>query len=123
MRQIKFRKWREGVGMFYSGGVFLEEAVQFFDLLSPTDELMQFTGLKDKSGREIYEGDILSVLNPMHEPDNVCIVEWTDAGYVYEPVDGYGYFDISTIAWAMEMGYSFQYIGNIHENPELLGQN
>ncbi|KKL84776.1 hypothetical protein LCGC14_1961420, partial [marine sediment metagenome] len=69
--------------------------------------LMQFTGLKDKNGKEIFEGDILKYENRNYE------VSWME--------DDGGFF-----AWLY--GYSIQgglflwteVIGNIYENPELL---
>jgi len=84
--------------------------------------LEQFTGLYDKNGEEIYEGDVLTVIDPNGEREVNCVVEW-DSGasaYTYEPEQGYGHFDVSSIGWAVAMGFSFEVIGNIHENPELL---
>jgi uncharacterized phage protein (TIGR01671 family) len=84
--------------------------------------LLQFTGLKDDNGAEIYEGYILSVINPNGEVDKLCVVEWDNhaGAYAYEPEGGYGDFDITSIGWAMSLGFKFTVIGNIYENPELL---
>ena len=52
MRTIKFRAWdKKSDAMIYNPLGFPE--------LYPTNELMQYTGLLDKNGKEIYEGDIL----------------------------------------------------------------
>lgn len=72
--------------------------------------VMQFTGLKDKNGKEIYEGDILRWRLGTH------LVEWISIG------DG---ADFS--GWIMpgQAGYQedtsvVEVIGNVHENPDLL---
>lgn len=76
--------------------------------------LMQYTGLKDKNGKEIYEGDIVRD-NYCDYIDDTCKVEFSQ-GYFYPLVD-------------VEEGYNcidkydpdrFEVIGNIHENPELI---
>ena len=94
-------------------------------------ELVEYIELKDckrtkkyPEGQMIFEGDILKVMNPNSERDTDCVVEWDKrGGYVCEPADGYGEFDLSTIGWAMEMEYHFEVIGNKFENPELLEVN
>ena len=91
-------------------------------------ELVEYIGLKDckrtkkyPEGEMIFEGDILKVMNPDSERDTDCVVEWDKrGGYVYEPADGYGEFDLSTIGWAMEMKYHFEVVGNIYESSFLL---
>jgi len=82
----------------------------------------QYTGLKDKNGEKIFEGDVLKVINPNDEEDNLCVVKWDNlcGGYPYEPWGGFGNFDVSTLGWAMTMEFTFEIIGNIYDNPELL---
>lgn len=79
--------------------------------ISGVSALMQFTGLHDKNGREVYEGDIFK--NPIP-----VVVEYSDrhAGYVFSPEKcGVVCYDVSQ-RWANKS----KIIGNIYENPELL---
>ncbi len=73
-------------------------------------ELEQYTGLKDKSGREIYEGDIVR--------------HWVDLGpggeAQYISVISLGPFGVCLQEWMFkEEGYLPEIIGNIHQTPEL----
>lgn len=70
--------------------------------------LMQCTGLKDKNGRLIYEGDI--VLNGLHNN----LIEWYKGGFW---INGF----VNGAKWNIHIIHdSLEVIGNIHENPELL---
>ena len=99
-----------------------DSQIIWFGQVNISAVLMQFTGLTDKNGKEIYEGDILSVENPDGYKDLLCLVEYDSnvGGYEYTPKSGYGEFETSTIGWAMGMEFEFEIIGNIYENPELL---
>ena len=123
MREFKFRAWHHGGGdprvepymtcISFSLECFWRNIEQ--DDLSV--EVMQFTGLTDKNGVEIYEGDVCVNENgriaecKYHKP-SACFdfISLNDAG------DSYGY---SPQMWK----YKLAIIGNIYENPELLKDN
>lgn len=68
-------------------------------------EVVQFTGHKDKHDREIYEGDILQIINPFDSNGRVGRFE------VKIP-------DIFT--WQSRHPFKMEVVGNIYNNPELL---
>jgi len=82
-------------------------------------ELMQFTGLLDKQGKEIYEGDIVKC----EYQEGVAIVKF-GKGYQGEPADGmYPYWGWYVDGWFDQYAFNgdeVEVIGNIYENPELL---
>jgi len=83
MREIRFRAWDEVLGEWYMDGNPLdlnyccEQGMLLFDNDSPADirdaslVLVQFTGLHDKNGTPIYEGDVLQ-----HPDGETGVVEW-----------------------------------------------
>ena len=75
-------------------------------------ELMQYTGLKDKNGVEIYEGDVVKTKNSKYKVifDKCC----------YWGVDELGKYPIYQIYNYVLDDERFEVIGNIYENPELL---
>lgn len=76
-------------------------------------ELMQSTGLKDKNGTEIYEGDIVKNIY-----DEIYVVKWFDAAFYLEEKYNGG-FDYHELHFEDNK----KVIGNIYENPELLEDN
>ena len=82
--------------------------------------LMQYTGLKDKNSKEIYEGDILLADNDYVDEGNLYLeVKWNDKQtgfYLYDTKH-----DIDCDPDEFELiGECYQVIGNIYETPELL---
>lgn len=111
MREIKFRAWN-GKSMFYSHNNQVNSDVTqltcFFNRLRDTAPIMQYTGLKDKNGKEIYEGDFVLPFSDLPKNDKSIIV--------YEV----NQFRIKgkSLYWNWEA--DIEVIGNIYENPELL---
>ncbi len=115
MREIKFRVWAHASGvMFYpdaeegwtmSGGRLRE---------LPNTTLMQYTGLKDKNGKEIYEGDIV-LLNRQGKKTPTLVL--FNGGMFHA---GYHYGSSTTLKRKALQSSLVEIIGNIHENPELL---
>lgn len=124
MREIKFRAWDiEGSKMYYDAQDTYDymhgkpesiPAIYFGELLENDQwEVMQYTGLHDKNGKEIYEGDIAK----FHRPGYGDSPKYT-VGFV----QGSFCFDSKTeIEYMHEMRLDYcEIIGNIYENPDLI---
>ena len=123
MRPIKFRCWNKRTKklVFPSSLTIPQLTGDFLITTLGTEivpkkevELMQFTGLHDKNGKEIYEGDIV---NP--NSNNPRKVYWEDNTLSWLCVDGAGDGDVDSLDYLKQ--YDLEVIGNIYENPELLG--
>ena len=111
MREIKFRAWDKNNKQWIycevrSGGEGYVEFRRVRYLTSiETEEWQQYTGLKDKNGKEIYEGDILG-----QEGGWIIEVKYINGGF---RLNTNHISDYSISKW-------YKVIGNIYENPELL---
>ena len=122
-REIKFRAWdKNEKRMFSVKGIDFEN--RYIEIDKPDGdssheehlmedmELMQYTGRKDKNGKEIYEGDILA---DGKKPPQYGKVFWQDEGtnwcVNWRMRDG---------SWETDQWMSGEVIGNIYENPELI---
>lgn len=124
-RIIKFRAW-DGDKMNTHFVVGRPQAVDLLSIM--TDEkfaqetylleewkVMQFTGLLDKSGKEIYEGDILE-----DEEGDIFVVRYTSSARFVADLHGEKGFAYDE--FALDDGH-WLIIGNIYENPSLLTNN
>lgn len=122
----KLRAWdKQDERMSYGEVEYFDDSINYrFDhFCTGADEdveFMQSTGLKDKNGVEIYEGDVIA--NQNKEPENWYVshheVVWHDTGFMGKQICSSGSY-IGLNYWTSgENGYVV--IGNIYENPELL---
>ncbi len=137
-REIKFRAWVKSE----TGGTWYMSYPRWIDLegkrictesgLQPSEfELMQFTGLRDKNCKEIYEGDIV-VINSQRfhirfETGSFMLVRCsgeTDMYARFKDCWNDDVYPISQYCWNDDVKedtiYSLEVIGNIYENPGLL---
>ena len=96
MREIKFRAWSNGKmePVFY-----LTDYHMICHTLSMDAEFMQYTGLKDKNGKEIYEGDVVYLAGY-----GDCLVEFP-------------FMQLYQSSFENDIG---EVIGNIYAGPELV---
>lgn len=82
-------------------------------------ELMQSTGLRDKNGKEIFEGDILEVDDCGEVLGNAKLI-WDNEQAAFM-IDAISVDDIAPFyEFVSDEDYFYRVIGNIYENPELL---
>lgn len=134
MREIKFRAWVILENKMYMnvqraydtlGKIDPEDIWRSFDDVVKESEsgkivLMQYTGLKDKNGKEIYEGDLVN-----NHDNEIRVVEYSNGAYwlVGRSKDGQvivDMFEPFILSGEVISAESMEVIGNIYENPQLL---
>lgn len=127
MRDIKFRAWTGSqmeysvmagfLGAFYVRGIDESDTASmspFNTIYSDQTPVMQYTGLEDKGGVDIYESDILAGGDTV--PGEVV---FCDGSYRLHQGEN-NTTDSVLVQWRTER---LQVIGNRHQNPELLEKN
>ena len=117
MREIKFRAWDTERNIMakvnhigindYEVSMEDEDCRCWNAPYSYVCKLMQYTGLKDINGKEIYEGDIVNYFK-----DELAVIKWYKGGFIIESEShGESFHDICA---------EIEVVGNMYENLELL---
>lgn len=132
MREIRFRAWdKKEKKMYRVYGLDFDPKLEVKLTNDPTIdiksykrvlwndiELMQFTGLKDKNGREIYEGDVVGCADSDYSAIGLGEIVWNQNGYF--EIDYHNGNRNFIPKEELHEIYGFEVIGNIYENPELV---
>jgi hypothetical protein len=115
MREIKFRAWdreykkwymRVLVGTDCNNRVYDEELDQWFEFDELCGDVVQYTGHKNRDGKELYFDDIIDIFVGKNKYMRKVIRELDDLFFLLNMMN--------------DFGASFEIIGNIHNNPELI---
>lgn len=114
MQNIKFRAWSKLLKKYVPIWSAIEtRGDDVLRAINNTFVIEEFTGLKDKNGVEIYENDIVCQQMRFDETNGVIFWQEEKSRFAIN-LDGF----ITTITKPQEMSY--EVVGNIHENQELL---
>jgi len=112
-REIKFRAWDKKENRMI-------DAISYWSAMKDCHYWMQFTGLHDKNGKEIYEGDVLKrvqLYEDFSAPDlHLGIVTWGDCSYYSRSIKN----ELSRSLGNKADCVTYEVIGNIYQNPKLL---
>ncbi|WP_346216386.1 YopX family protein [Caldifermentibacillus hisashii] len=121
MREIKFRVWHKADEKMYEVYGFAQNKWflkgKQFPMPNGSVVIMQYTGLKDKNGKEIYEGDICETVTYSGKPfGTIDVVKFSGGAFKLTDIED----ALLPIPLDDSDIQSVEVIGNIYENPELL---
>ncbi len=127
MREIEFRgkflygdkEWK--YGEFHHGCI---ESDRNYDI--DLNTLGQYTGLKDKNGKKIFEGDVVKLKETNYNYEWTAVIEFGNPnseyiwGWNLKPIKKDVEYNLDILCWVeMPYGATCEIIGNIYDNPEL----
>ncbi|MCC6101796.1 MAG: YopX family protein [Lactobacillus sp.] len=122
-REIKFRAWDKEdqvmdwpTEISWDDGGDIQNVDAYHKKMTNNFVLEQFTGLKDKNGKDIYEGDIVQYGNEEDMKFNVTFKQ--EIFYACNTLGSE--FMVDTFLGSLAIGNRLKIIGNAHQNPELM---
>lgn len=125
-RELKFKGQPTGKGGIWMVGIgaYKTHAAEHLVLNAKGDSvevvrLCQYTGLKDKNGKEIYEGDILRLTGSTSNLTVEVVYNEEDTSFVLK-LTSINEVSARTLGSWLSLGYECAIIGNVYDNPELM---
>ena len=127
--RFRFRAWDKSFQKYYENVIVstINGEITVYGRLVNGDTILipsahvaleQCTGLRDKNGRLIYEGDVVKVSGdvmtiPIDYEESKAVINWDEDGFFL-------HFESGEIERLFQECWEYEVVGNIHKNPELL---